>query len=330
MSLRNRLVLPVILSSLAVLAGCGSGTNNPMAPPSGSFSNTNFNGVYTFSVLGADAGSGNGSVLGMAGSLTACGCAGGNISAGTVDLVDNTGGTGPASIGNNSTYSISKDGRGFARLQITPTGGSAFEADVDFVLTSSSHGLITLYDAGGTGSGTIDSQSLVAQTTMANIPFVFTLSGARGASPLAMVGAFSLDGSGTISPAGITDINSNAAVSTEQALSGSVTVGSGTAPGSATLTTAALGTLTFDVYTVDANHLKLIENDGVAILAGDVFTQASASIPQGNLVFTMSGLDLSGFLFATGGLMASDGTSMIPSGSEDVNDGGTLDGGNYK
>ena len=327
MSLRNRLILPVIFSSVIILAGCGSGTSNPTPPPSGSFSNTNFSGVYTFSILGEDAGSGSGSVLAMAGTLQACGCAGGNISSGTVDLVDNTGGTGPAAIGSNSTYSISKDGRGFAQLQITPSGGSAFEVDVDFVLTSSSHGLITRYDAGGTGSGTIDSQNLAAQGDLVNFPFAFMLSGARGASPLAMAGAFSLDGSGTISPAGIVDINSNAAIFSAQALSGSVTVGSGTTPGSATLTTAPFGKLTFDVYTVDSSHLKLIENDGVAILTGDVFTQTSASIPQGNLVFTMSGLDLSGSLFAVGGVMASDGTSLIPSGSEDVNDGGTVDGG---
>jgi len=329
MSLRNRLVLPIILFALAILVACGGSTNSTTPPPSGAFSNTNFNGTYTFSISGEDAGSGSGSIFTMAGSLTACGCTKGTISGGTVDLVDNTGTAAAAAIGSTSTYSISKDGRGFAKLLITPTGGSQFEVDVDFVLTSSSHGLISRFDGSGTGSGTIDSQSTVAPATLANVPFAFILSGTRGTFPLATVGAFTLNSSGVIGPNGITDINYNASLSTAQPLTGSVTVGSGTAPGSATLTTTSFGSLNFDVYTVDASHLKLIENDGVAILIGDVFTQPSASIPQGNLVFTMSGLDLASpsNLFAAGGLMASDGQSLIPTGSEDVNDGGTVDGG---
>jgi len=328
MSLGNRLVLPVILFTLAMLVACGSSTNSTTPPPSGAFSNTNFNGTYTFSVAGEDVGSGSGSTLAMAGSLTACGCTAGTISGGTVDLDDNTGTAAAAAIGGSSTYSISKDGRGFAKLLITPTGGTQFEVDVDFVLTSSSHGLISRFDGSGAGSGTIDLQSTVAPATLANVPFAFSLSGARGTGPLATVGAFTLDNSGTTISTGITDINYNASLYTAQPLTGSLTVGSGTAPGSATLaTTTAFGTLTFDVYTVDATHLKLIENDGVAILVGDVFSQPSASIPQGNLVFTMSGLDLSSFLFVTGGLMASNGTSTIPNGSEDVNDAGIVDGG---
>jgi len=329
MSLRNRLVLPIILFALAILVACGGSTNSTTPPPSGAFSNQNFNGTYTFSVAGADIGSGSGSTFAMAGSLMACGCTAGTISGGTVDLVDNTGTAAAAAVGSTSTYSISKDGRGFAKLLITPTGGTQFEVDVDFVLTSSSHGLISRFDGSGTGSGTIDLQSTVAPATLANLPFAFILSGTRGTSPLATVGAFTLDNSGTTIHTGITDINYSASLYTAQPLSGSLTVGSGTAPGSATLSTPSFGSLSFDVYTVDATHLKLIENDSVAILIGDVFTQPSASIPQGNLVFTMSGLDLASpsNLFATGGLMASDGQSLIPTGSEDVNDGGTVDGG---
>ena len=335
MSLRNRLVLPIILSSLAVLAGCGSGTSNPTPPPSGSFSNTNFNGVYTFSVLGEDAGSGTGSAFAMAGSLTACGCTAGTISGGSVDLADNIGTAPAAAIGSNSTYSISKDGRGFARLFITPTGGTVFEVDLDFVLTSSSHGLIIRFDGSGTGSGTIDSQNLVAQAGLANFPFAYSLSGADPAgNPLAQVGAFTLDGSGNIlmtgASAGVADTTIynfstlTATPSPERPLSGIVQVGSGTAPGPATLTTS-FGKLTFDVYVVDSSHLKLIENDGIEILVGDAFTQTSATIPAGNLVFSMLGPDPGGNPFAAAGLMVSDGTSLITSGAEDLNDNGNID-----
>jgi hypothetical protein len=337
MWLRNRLVvLPVILFSLAVLAGCGgSGTSHSTPPPSGAFSNTNFNGTYTFSILGEDLGLGNGSTLAMAGSLTACGCAGGTISGGTVDLVDNTGTAPAAAIGSNSTYSISTDGRGLAKLFITPTGGTAFEADVDFVLTSSSHGVITRFDGNGTGSGTIDLQNLVGQAGLANNPFVFSLAGNDLAGdPLVATGAFTLDSSGNIitsgTNAGVADTtlySFNTLTATpypNSALSGVVQVGSGTSPGSATLATS-FGTLTFDVYEVDSTHLKLIERDGLEILVGDVFTQPSASVPSGNLVFTMAGPDPGGSPFVAGGVMASDGTSTIPSGSEDLNDAGQVD-----
>ena len=143
-SLRNRLVLPILLSGLAALAGCSS-SNSVEPPPSGAFSNTDFNGTYTFSVEGSDA---NGIFM-MAGSLTACGCTAGTISGGTVDFddaVNNVPNIAPASaIGSNSTYHITADGRGTANLSITPTGGTAFPVTVDFVLTSSSHGLIIRY-----------------------------------------------------------------------------------------------------------------------------------------------------------------------------------------
>src|SRR5580700_1796110 len=155
MSLRNRLVLSVVLSTLALLVGCGSSTNNPVAPPSGAFSNTDFSGTYTFSVSGSDV---NGTFQ-MAGSLTACGCTAGTISGGTVDFDDVTLVAPASTIGSNSTYAITPDGRGEAKLFITNTAASLTTTiKVDFVLTSSSHGLIIRYDGGGTGSGTIDLQ----------------------------------------------------------------------------------------------------------------------------------------------------------------------------
>ena len=204
MSLRNRLVLPILLSGLAVLAGCGS-SNSVVPPPTGAFSNTDFTGIYTFSVSGTDS---SGAPMMMAGSLTACGCTAGTISGGTADFDDGVNGPAPgSSIGSNSTYNILKDGRGTANLFITPTGGTAFAVAVDFVLTSSSHGLIIRYDSGGSGSGTIDQQpSAVAQSAIENSPYAFSLSGAFGASSLATVGAFTLDSSGQVS-AGVEDFN---------------------------------------------------------------------------------------------------------------------------
>jgi len=332
MSLRNRIVLPMILSALAVLAGCGgSSSSNPVPPPSGAFSNTSFNGTYTFSVLGEDIGTGNGSPFAMSGTLTACGCTAGTISAGTVDIIDNTGTAPAAAIGSNSVYSVTQDGRGFAQLFITPTGGTVFEIDVDFVLTSSSHGLITRFDGSGTGSGTIDVQpAAVAQSSLASTPYVVSLSGSDLAGdPLVQLAAFTLDTTGAVTT-GVADTtlyivpSLQATPYANSTLSGSMLVGSGTAPGTASLTTS-FGTLNFDVYAVDATHLKLIENDGVEILVGDVFTQSNATIPAGNLVFNVAGPDPGAVPFVAGGIMASDGVSAITTGSEDLNDGGQID-----
>jgi hypothetical protein len=319
MSVSNALVLFLALSTLSLLVACGSSTNSVTPPPTGGFSNTDFNGTYTFSVAGQDV---NG-IFEMAGSLIACGCTAGTISSGTVDLEDPALIAPAASIGNNSTYSISSDGRGFARLFITPAGGTAQEVDVDFVLTSGSHGLIIRFDGNGTGSGTIDQQS---SPTLGNVAYAFFLSGSDVAgAPLATAGAFTLS-SGAISPAGVADFNHNTAPFTQLVLNGSVSLGSGTAPGIATLNTS-FGNLTFDVYAIDSTHLKLIESDAQAFLVGDVFTQTTPSIPNESLVFTMTGLDpAAGTLFATGGVMSSNGTS-IPTGSEDINDGGTVDNG---
>lgn len=321
MSSRNRSVLILAAATLAVLAGCSSSAHSPVPPPSGGFGNTDFNGTYTFAVSGTDA---NG-LFTMAGSLVACGCTAGMISSGTVDLNDPVGPAPASTIGSNSTYQISKDGRGFARLMITTTASVAVEVDLDFVLTSNSHGLIIRYDGNGTGSGTMDLQP--SPVTLASTNYAFLLSGGNaGNTPITTAGSFTLNSAGAIT-AGVEDFNIGGAAS-NFTVTGSVSVGSGTAPGSATLTTSLNpAPLTFDVYAIDATHLKLIETDTQAILVGDVFTQPSASIPSENLVFTMSDLDASGNLVAIGGLMSSDGVSKITTGSEDVNDAGTVDGG---
>lgn len=323
MSIRSRVIVPIAFSALAILAGCqgGTGTSKPTPPPSGGFTNTSLNGTYTFSVAGQD-GAG---IFGMAGSFVACGCSQGTISSGDVDLA-NPAGPIPGSISGNSTYQITSDGRGTARLFITTTANVALpEIDIDFVLTSSSHGLVIRFDGSGTGSGSIDLQpNAVAQSALDATPYAFFFSGSDlGNLSLSTVGALTVDSTGTITT-GAEDFNHNGSASTQLALSGSVTVGTGTLPGQAILTTT-FGTFTFSVYTVDATHLKLIETDGQAVLFGDLFTQPTPSVPAGTLVFNMSGLDSTSNLFVTLGVMTSDGTSLITNGSEDVNDAGLVD-----
>lgn len=320
MSSRNRPVLILVVAALAVLAGCSSSAHNPVPPPSGGFGNTDFNGTYTFALSGTDFVAN--SIFTMAGSLVACGCSAGTISSGTVDLNDAALLAPASTIGSNSTYQISQDGRGFAKLMITTTASVAIEVDIDFVLTSNAHGLIIRFDGNGTGSGTIDLQP--SSVTLANTNYAFMLSGTNASgTSLSTVGAFTLNSAGAIT-AGVQDFNVGGTAA-NVSLTGSVLVGSGTAPGTATLTTSFNPSpLTFDVYGIDATHLKLIETDTQGLLVGDVFTQPTASIPMENLAFTMSNFDSNGNLIAIGGLMSSDGVSKITTGSEDLNDAGSV------
>ncbi len=323
MSFRNRLVLPIILFSLAVLAGCGSGSGItlPVAPPSGGFSNSNLNGTYVFSVTGSDV---NFAFLTMVGTFTANGS--GGITGGTVDMNDPlftaplvnqpiTGGS----------YTVTSDGRGRATLSTTTPFGSSIT--VRFVLTSNSHGLVTEYDGFGTGSGTLDLQSTVTQSQIAG-SYAFNLTGISSFSStaeptLATAGAFTLESNGNVT-SGVEDFNNNgnsAGVTNLTITSGSVNLS--TVPGTATLTTSA-GVFNFDVYPVDSTHLKFIEAEttSVPILAGDVFTQTT-SIPTAN-VFTVAGFDsVVGGPFTAAGLIMTDGSSLVTSGSaEDINDAG--------
>ena len=324
MSFTRRFVFAVAASALAGLAGCGggSGTAKPTPPPTGAFTNSSLNGTYTFSVAGSD----SAGIFTMAGSFVACGCSQGTISSGTVDIMNPSGPITGASLASKSGYSVSPDGRGLARLFVA-NGSSVIlsEFDIAFVLTSSSHGFAIRFDANGTGSGSIDLQSgPLTQTALTASPYAFSVSGGDlNNAAISMAGAFTVDSTGTIT-SGVADLNANGASSAQLALSGSVTLGTGTTPGQSILTCSA-GTFNFSVYGVDATHLKFIENDGKDILSGDAFDQRTTTIPAGTLVFSMTGLDTSANLVAIGGLMDSDGISLISNGSEDVNDGGVID-----
>lgn len=315
----------IAFSAVVILAGCGggSGPSRPTPPPAGGFTNSSLNGTYTFSVAGSD----SAGIFTMAGSFVACGCSQGTISSGAADVTNSTAALPNAMIGSNSTYQITPDGRGLARLFINSS--NVGEIDIDFVLTSPAHGLVIRFDSNGTGSGSIDLMpSPLTPTDLTATPYAFSFSGGDSSNnPVSAIGAFTVDSTGAIT-AGVEDFNSNGSVSAQLALSGSVTLGSGTSPGQATLTTTS-GSRTFSVYSIDATHLKFVENDGQDALMGDAFNQPSAAMPTGTLVFTMTGLDASvpANLFVTGGVMTSDGASAISNGSEDVNDAGVVDGG---
>lgn len=327
MSLRNRLAFPIVISAVAVLAGCGSSTPRSTPPPSGAFSVSNLKGTYVFSVVGSDA---VGDFQAMAGTLVADGT--GNITGGTFDLNNPNGANFvPVNVGSNSRYTVTADGRGTATIQTT-SGTFGF----DFVLASNEGGQITEFDSGGSGSGTLDLQGTVSQADIAG-PYVFNFSGTAGVGgvlcgltgngsfviPLATVGSFTLDGSGNIT-AGVEDFNNNCSSTNGTNLpitSGVVNLG--TIPGTATITSNA-GTFHFDVYPISAGNLKFIETDAATVTIGNAFPQTTA-VPAGNNVFTLAGFDtVAGAPFTAAGIIDTDGNGNLKSDSvEDINDGGT-------
>ena len=323
MSVRNRFALLLALSTLLLLAACGSSGNvNPTPPPSGSFSNADLSGTYVFSVSGTDV---NGLPYAIVGAFTANGKAG--ITGGTVDINDGSfvevaSPTIPpvanAQIHGNSFYSVSVDGRGQATLGTdTPFGNIT----LDFVLASSSGGRVSEFDANGSGSGSLDLQSAsLTQSSLAG-PYALSFAGLDGSGTgfLATAGAFTLDESGNIS-SGVTDSNDNGLIPIlNQSLTGQVILGPSSTP--ATLLISSSGQ-TYDVYAVDSTHLKFIEMDPLPILSGDAFSQPTASI-SGTLAFALSGA-IEGNAAATGGFMVTDGGGNILSAStEDINIAGT-------
>ena len=253
--------------------------------------------------------------MGIAGTVVANG--NGGITGGSIDIVgpDVTQTAPVAQPITGGSYSVSADGRGQIRLALVT---------LDFVLTSSSHGLITEFDGNGSGSGTIDLQSTVTLAQLAG-SYAFSLGGVdiSGQFPIATAGSFALDSSGDVT-GGVQDFNENGTpILAEAILPGTATLGTGTGPGSITLTTGTT-TLTFDYYPIDTTHLKLIETDYLQFLAGDAFSQTGASIPIGPMVFTVAGVGSTGSI-AAGGLMTSvDGAGTFSGGLEDLNSNGDV------
>jgi hypothetical protein len=325
MSVRNGIVPLLALSALTILVGCGSSSNNVVAvpPPSGGFSNSNLSGTYVFSVSGYDL---DGVPLAILGTVIANGSGGngrGGITGGTIDIVvPDSGFTTTAvfdlAVNPNGFYTVGVDGRG--QFTIGTATANPFDTNLtfDFVLQDSSHGLITEFDGNGSGSGTLDLQTSLAQIPAG--PYAFSFAGSDGnGNALLTVGDFSLDANGSILTGDEDLVDANFA-SAPTVPTGTVTLGPSTTP--ATLLNTALGALAFDVYAIDSTHLKFIETDGAEFLSGDAFSQPSTTI-SGTMAFTLVGL-YAGLPAAAGGYMVTDNGTILPTSSEDVNDDGTV------
>ena len=335
MSLHTKVAVLVVSFTLAVLAGCGADgsdnlSNPPVPPPGVSFSNANLNGTYVFSFAGYDRTHFNSSFFAIVGTLTANG--NGSFTAGNLDVDDPALGAAlstsyvsthlPAS----GSYNVTADGRGSGTIAVT-LNGSTVQFGLDFVLTSGSHGLISRFDGNGSGSGSIDLQATNIPQSALQGSYSFGFSGVDSTIEnwLATVGSFTLDGNGNIT-AGLQDFsdNGNSVNLQSLALQGSVVTG---APASAQLVTTAagFGALRFDAWVIDATHIKFIETDSLAYLEGDAYVSTGATaFPSGTLVLSTAGEDAAWGSFSAGGLLTSDGSSLITGGLEDINDEGDV------
>jgi len=324
--LAGRLLIALTaISSLFFMAACGS--SNSLVPPNNNgFTNGNLSGTYVLSISGTDITADTFSFFAIVGTITADG--NGNITGGTVDINDpDLGGTGVflAQTVSANTYNISPDGRGTGTL-VTPVATFG----LDFVLASGGHGLITRFDGGGSGSGTLDLQGSATQSSLASL--AFSLSGANaGVNPagdVGTVGAFTLNTSTGLVTTGIQDFNfdnsSAGLTGLPIATTSSLVLTSGTNGTAALTTSGPFGSLAFDVWVIDSTHLKLIETDtssGLA-LSGDAFTQQT-SFTAGQLAFTVGGADVDGDPVAAGGFVTTDVNGDLSAGLEDYNNAGT-------
>jgi hypothetical protein len=323
MSVRNRFLLLMVVSLLTFLVACGgsSGTvTHPTPPPTGGFSNADLNGTYVFTSSGADYANGN--PYAMVGTFTANGS--GGITAGVLDIEDlsfssplpNQG------IGTNSTYSVGVDGRGQATLVTTTPFGKIV---LDFVLQDKSHGLVTEFDSNASGSGTLDLQTSGAALSGAYaFEFAGVLVGTTDTvTSTATVGNFTLGAAGAAN--GLEDFNAGGIPYTNggagDVLSGTVVLGPASAPGTQLVTSNF--TIKYDVYAVDATHLKFIEMDGGGTLSGDAFAQSSTAMPVGTQAFTLMG-GISAPLAAGGYLVTDSSGNITSASSEDINNDGTV------
>ncbi|HLM82032.1 MAG TPA: hypothetical protein VK302_15610 [Terriglobales bacterium] len=324
---RLLMALTAIASTL-LIASCGSSSSAP-TPNIGGFNNGSLNGTYVLSVSGTDFRSGGGSFFAIVGTIKADGK--GNITGGTVDINDAnlpSPGVFQETL-SATTYSITSDGRGTSKL-LTSVG----DFGLDFVLTSTGHGLVTRFDIAGTGSGTLDLQGSASQSSLGSL--AFSLAGAdSGGNSMGTVGAFTLNPSTGAIASGTQDFNDNGS-SAASGLTGlpftggSLVLASGGTTGTAVLTTSSIfGSLGFDVWVVKTSdgstHLKFIETDTTGpALSGDAFTQQT-SFTAGQLVFTISGADFLGGPFAAGGYVTTTGDGSLSNGIEDFNDDGTAE-----
>jgi len=302
------------------------------------FSGNSFSGGYAFSYGGSD----SGGPLAVAGRFTA------NSAAGTLSGLEDYNSLKiktPAQAQTiTGTFLVNPDGSGSATVTDPAIGGSD---TWHFALTASTqggaaaHALLLRFDSAATGSGSMDQQNPVQLTLSAFVNnYAFELSGFDpSGKALQMVGKFRADGLGNI-PVNfaVEDIN-DGGTSTQSAadltLHGTFFLDPmfpGTGRGILQLintSTQFPGTFNFTFYMVDGAHLKIVENDVNALLAGSCTSAPNtngtfaASILKGNYPFVLGGGTSGDAPLVEGGIMAANGSGQMTGGVLDINNNGS-------
>ena len=312
----------------AVAADNSSGTSTATVV----FSNASLSGSYAFSYSGDD----SSGFLAVAGNFIADPNSG--TITGTEDVLSlATSPPATTDIAITGTYSVGPDGRGTALI------GSTSEA-WQFALGSNQHAVMINFGEIGTtgaatGSGTID-QTTIGTPLVAG-RYAFQVAGLSSDTsgnlfPTDAAGSVSSLGSGSFaaSPANTIDINNAGTITSNDTTMTGVyflppVAGS---PGTIELTSSALttmtgGTVVFDYYVVGPGHLHLIETDGDAVMAGDLYASPAAPgggyvaslVQKGSYAFTLGGS--TGSPYAAGGVFITDG------GTSSTSTSGTITGG---
>jgi hypothetical protein len=307
------------------------------------YSDASLKGPFAFAYSGGT----GANFLAVAGSFVADGQ--GGIVSGVEDIENFSTGISVQISIQGGSYLVGPDGRTRASLN---TGGQA-GTTLEFALISNQRALVIRFDQNAVASGTIDQQDLNALTNSNSVvsgPYVIGVAGEDlNKNTMGVAGKFTASGTGLISAANtIFDVNDGGTVTTPTTVpTSSVSISGvygfdsafpGTGRGTLTLTlTTHTSTnnsnsnqqLQFALYVVDSTHLRLVEIDHNALLAGDVLSAptgnsfSGATLAQANYVLTASGSSSTG-AYAAGAVFKSDGAGNITGGTFDSNNAGTL------
>ncbi len=307
--------LIVTFALLLICVACGSGNGGVpggggVFQPQGSFSKASLSGQYAYELTGT-----NGNDFSEAGFFVADGK--GNITSGTDDFVQQTG----TSLSNAiaGTYTVGNDGTGFIDVTI---GGQQFEFSITIV--NSSKVYMTESDGSANGSGVAEAQSAATMSTAPSGTFAFRLhnfNSLRGS--MSSVGAFTLS-AGTLSSGSEDVLFLGGATNSLTFLSGSFNAPT-SGRGSGTLVDSN-GTLSFEYYVIDANHIDILPVSSVGYgraetQSGGPFSMAALSGgyafgSQGDILGESRGMQ-------TAGVFTADGNGTITTGTEDIALNGT-------
>lgn len=230
---------------------------------SSAFSTAALAGTFVFNLSGIDS---------LQNSMTTVGSittdSTGTVTSGVQDESDN-GAIITASPISGGSIQVASNGRGTAAIA-TASGTQNFA----FYVVDANHIKLVETDSLPALAGDAFRQSGAISAASLNGPFAFTVAGNDvAAGPFAAGGVFSSNGSGTIT-SGIEDFNDAGSPVQNVALAGTYAIDP-SGRGTATITTATVGTLTFAFYPT-TNGVQLLETDTGLVVSGAAFPQTGA------------------------------------------------------